>query len=348
MIPVIEKEVVRRSGIVSEEEFNNHVTIACITPGALPVEVAVGIGHTAAGNRGMVAAASAMALPGSLMTMLLLIVLSGMTEKVRRPILWLAAFVSLFIVWTLVRYAYETVRQADRLRDVAIYAFLIVAVFAAARVLKISTVRILILAFAGIIMIATVQYMQGKRSGKKKHRRMQYQGKNLVKSLLTWVIFLAVLSIPALLVTGRTIGLAWRGMLSTVMSFGGGDAYLSVAQGMFVDEGFISNFDFYGNIVAVANVLPGSILCKTLTGIGYMLGYRLHASVVEGICVAVCGFAVSVATSGLIFEIVYAVYERYENLRVFRIMKKLIRPIISGLLLNVALTLVEYNILPLL
>ena len=60
----------------------------------------------------------------------------------------------------------------------------------------------------------------------------------------------------------RFIGMGW---LSSVMSFGGGDAYLSVAQGLFVEGGVINNADFYGNVVSVANALPGSILCKQQT-----------------------------------------------------------------------------------
>ena len=49
LIPVIEDEVVEKDKIVSEEEFNDDVMIASITPGALPVEVATGIGRQASG-----------------------------------------------------------------------------------------------------------------------------------------------------------------------------------------------------------------------------------------------------------------------------------------------------------
>ena len=123
------------------------------------------------------------------------------------------------------------------------------------------------------------------------------------------------------------------------MSFGGGDAYLSIAQGMFVETDLISHSDFYGNIVTVANALPGSILCKILTGVGYYLGYGLNQSVWDGISMALCGFVCSVASSGAIYTLVWAIYEKYENLRIFATIKHFIRPIISGLLINVALSL---------
>ena len=45
LIPVIEEEVVENNGLTDEEEFNKDVIIANITPGALPVEIAAGVGR---------------------------------------------------------------------------------------------------------------------------------------------------------------------------------------------------------------------------------------------------------------------------------------------------------------
>ena len=61
LIPVIEEEVVEKDKIVSEEEFNDDVMIASITPGALPVEVATGIGRQSSGLKGMAAAPTVVA-----------------------------------------------------------------------------------------------------------------------------------------------------------------------------------------------------------------------------------------------------------------------------------------------
>ena len=151
--------------------------------------------------------------------------------------------------------------------------------------------------------------------------------------------FPAIISLPGV---ARYIG---DGFLSSVLSFGGGDAYLSVAQGMFVDSGMIGYHDFYQNIVSVANALPGSILCKILSGCGYVLGYQQSGSVTLGLFMAICGFACSVAASGAIVIVVRMIYDKYENLRIFAVVKHFIRPIISGLLLNVALSLYLSGIL---
>ena len=153
-----------------------------------------------------------------------------------------------------------------------------------------------------------------------------------------------ILSVPAFIVTKDAWIYIARGFASSIISFGGGDAYLSVADGMFVSSGMISQTDFYSRLVSIVNVLPGSILCKTLAGIGYYVGYDINQSILSGYLVALCGFACSVAASGGVFCIIYYVYESFEKLDVFRMISRWIRPIIAGLLLNVMLSMVFQNV----
>ena len=46
LIPVIEKEVVEEQKLVSKKEYDKDVIVASITPGALPVEIATGLGKS--------------------------------------------------------------------------------------------------------------------------------------------------------------------------------------------------------------------------------------------------------------------------------------------------------------
>ena len=82
LIPVIEKEIADRQGIDEKQNIDKDVVVASITPGALPVEIAASIGRRKFGIRGMIAGAVMMALPGALMTVALVAVLS-----VLRPVL---------------------------------------------------------------------------------------------------------------------------------------------------------------------------------------------------------------------------------------------------------------------
>lgn len=125
-----------------------------------------------------------------------------------------------------------------------------------------------------------------------------------------------------------------------LMSFGGGDAYLTVADGMFVDSGMVTKEEFYSMLAPLTNVLPGSILCKTLSGVGYYIGIEISGSVLGGLSVALAGFAISIVASCSVISLMTGLYEAFGNLNVFSELKRWIRPIVSGLLVNVILSLI--------
>ena len=63
LVPVIEKSVVEEEKLITAEEFEEDILVANITPGALPLEIAGGIGKRVWGKKGMLLCAMAMALP---------------------------------------------------------------------------------------------------------------------------------------------------------------------------------------------------------------------------------------------------------------------------------------------
>ena len=66
---------------------------------------------------------------------------------------------------------------------------------------------------------------------------------------------------------GRSLRKLFREMFLIGMAgFGGGDAYLTIADGLFVQSGMVTDDYFYSQLIPVTNVLPGSILCKILAG----------------------------------------------------------------------------------
>ena len=168
--------------------------------------------------------------------------------------------------------------------------------------------------------------------------------RKLVKEEVCWILFFVILSVPAFFVFHDTLLFIGKGLISALISFGGGDAYLAVANGLFVNSDMISYEDFYSKIVSVANALPGSILCKILAGVGYILGHQ-SGGVFAGCAVAVSGFACSVAASGGTFSAVTYIYERFENLDIFQVIKRYIRPIVAGLLLSVCASMLSQNMI---
>lgn len=156
-----------------------------------------------------------------------------------------------------------------------------------------------------------------------------------------WLLLLVIFSVPAVLIHRDALPFLGKGVLSTLMSFGGGDAYLTIAEGLFVEPGLITENQYYSQIIPVVNVLPGSILCKTLASVGYYIVFNLTGSLWAGILFAVAGFICSIAISCGFFMLIYHFYNDLVSLWAFRLIGRWIRPIIAGLLLDIVLSLVN-------
>ena len=351
LIPVIEQEAVKEKKLITKEEYDKDVIAATLTPGALPVEIASGVGLQSNGIRGMVIAGTAMALPGAIITVLLLSVLLQLSDNILTQIQYASVGITAFIMCLLTEYILSTVRMYRKSRFRIFLWCIIVGVFLATgagtllsifhvegiAVLKLSTIQILLLTLLGSIVVGII-----RKNGEKKKRVLhKITWRPLAARVAAWIIFFVLLSIPAFLLVGsEVIPFDLRGLSSSLLSFGGGDAYLTIADGLFVPD-FISGNEFYNHLVLLVNVLPGSILCKTLAGIGYVYGVSLTGSMTCGMVMALAGFACSVAASCVVFYIIYHIYDWLERVDVFIVIRKTIRVVVSGLLLTVMASLVK-------
>lgn len=399
LIPVIEEEVTGENQLVDEDEFNKDVIVANITPGALPVEIASGIGRSVCGIPGMILAAVMMALPGTFLTVLIVSLINQSGAAILRQILFASAGVTAYIIYMLIEYSRGTYRECRGNRNAKSGMFFMVLVFILTSgkelfqiagidktpLFDISTVNILVVAFF-IIFYTNGKFSKGKffvsaiisilyclcvgkariisndlvllilrllmiilsvygiRKGINGKIPFSWKAlRKLVKEEVFWMLFLFILSLPAFFLFKDTLKFIGQGLISALMSFGGGDAYLAVANGLFVNTGMVGYEDFYSKVVSVANALPGSILCKILAGVGYILGHQTNGGMLAGYAVAVSGFACSVAASGGTFSAVTYIYERFENLEIFQTIKRYIRPIVAGLLLSVCASMVYQN-----
>ena len=124
--------------------------------------------------------------------------------------------------------------------------------------------------------------------------KLRIDFKRILKCLFVWIIILVILVFPTCIYGVRSAEYIGKGLLSLIVSFGGGDAYLYVAEGLFVNSGMLSEEVFYGQLVMCVNILPGSILCKTLSGTGYLIGYSAMGNIGIGIVMTLAGFAISI------------------------------------------------------
>lgn len=173
------------------------------------------------------------------------------------------------------------------------------------------------------------------------HWKFQNNGRKILRDTFPWLVFLIVLCFPAVLVHREALVFIGKGILSALMSFGGGDAYLTIADGLFVESHMVTEKQYYGQIVFVVNMLPGSILCKTLTSVGYYIGLNIAGSLTGAVTLALAGFSCSVAASCGFFMIIYHLYTNLISLQVFQMISRWIRPIIAGLLMNIMLSLYQ-------
>ena len=67
LIPVLEQEVVNEKKLVSKDEYDKSVIAATLTPGALPVEIASGIGLHVGGIGGMLAGGALMGVVSAIL-----------------------------------------------------------------------------------------------------------------------------------------------------------------------------------------------------------------------------------------------------------------------------------------
>lgn len=343
LIPVIEEEAVKDKKLVSCQEYSKTILAATLTPGALPVELAAGIGYASCGKKGMVAGSVAMALPGALLTILLLTLMGQAGAGVLEQIQYASVGVTAVIMCLLTQYILETFKSCydKKKKCLAFVSILFVFALTGAKTVvriagysgdfvpRFSTIQILVLALVG-----SAVYSLKRGKPRKSTRKREFPAKNILETLGVWVVFVLALWIPAMyLFGGESVWFGLKGIASSLLSFGGGDAYLTIADGMFVPD-YISSNEFYNHLVLLVNILPGSILCKTMTGIGFFFGGP------GGISLALLGFGASVAASGGVFQVMYLLGDWLSGKRIFYIIKKTLRIVVSGLLLTVMASLI--------
>jgi chromate transporter len=357
LIPLLEEEFIGEDKLDTRENFDKDILIASLSPGALPVELASSLGWRNFGMRGLLLGTAAMTVPGVLATLLLLTGLESLRTRVGMLMNLLTILVSVYIIVLIFRYirkVYCNCRKFSSLffrRAVSV----MLGVFALTcgknlyRLLGIdgapffcfSTFHILLTAFLVIILINAVRGILAARKGKKL-KLTRASGIDRPRDLVVWMIFILVLSSVSLLLgAGLPCYLLFlgKGCVSVLLSFGGGDAYLAVADGLFVESGIVSASVFYGDIVSVANILPGSILCKALTAIGYTYGISAMGSIAGGLVFALGGYGISVAASCMVFRVVFYLYEHLSGFRSMQTISHYIGPIVCGLLGTVMLAL---------
>lgn len=145
-----------------------------------------------------------------------------------------------------------------------------------------------------------------------------------------------ILTAASVLLTGvpDIIGFVAKICVSTITSFGGGEAYVSVADGIFVQGGYITPELFYARLVPVANALPGPILVKVAAGIGYV--YGAESGLTYPGLLALTAASAAIGACSAVAVVALSVYDSIRDSRLFVELKQYILPVICGMLLSTA------------
>ena len=147
--------------------------------------------------------------------------------------------------------------------------------------------------------------------------------------ILLPIAFMAVVAVVCR--DGAVLSFGKDVILSTMVSFGGGEAYVSVADGFFVQTGIVSAEEFYTQLVAVANALPGPILVKIAAGTGFLFG---KSSLAGSWLMAAISALLSIGVCGGVAIVVSGVYEAYQDSSLIKNLSMYILPVIGGMLLS--------------
>lgn len=406
LIPVTEKEVVEEKKLVTDEEFQEDVIVANITPGALPVKLGSAVGESVSGGFGSIVGALCMALPGTFLTILLLAVLSLLPSSAMSQVELASVGISVYIIYLLMYYINKIGVQSKAQNFYVGYILLTIIAFiittesafysvvegifgveiALPIVFGLSTMSVLELTFfvifftggklkswrgAVAILLSVVFLVASGGSGllafdwvlpsasicmvllagffcvKDTRAEIKNSGEKLcvdkrralkipaVCSGLFFAIGAVGFLLAIVFISGSEyISLLFQGVVSTITSFGGGSAYLTVASGLFVDSGIVSSSVFYAQLLPIANALPGPIVMKLFCGVCYAFTLANTGSVALAVLFAFCGYLVTVSATCLSFWLVFMIYRSFSSISVFATLKLWILPVVCGLLLS--------------
>lgn len=416
LIPVVEKEVVEDKKMVSSDDFSDYIISANITPGATIIKLSAACGEFAAGTPGLLAGSYAVALPGTLMTIALLSLLSILGSHFLLQVEKASVGITTFIIFLLIMYIIKVMKEAKSknffrqaivigvastlltfgkeirqlatllagypvlgeqpIFDISIINLLFISFFiifflggrwerkkgivaititvaylmciSKAAIIPFDWVKIT-LALIMFILILVSAYKDISKEIKEIKKSNEISASDnsglavlLHNAMIQVFWFLLLIITPFILLlfltdVGEAFSYLVNGFISIITSFGGGEAYISVAEGVFVQTGFIPSSVFYSQILPIANALPGLILSKTLAGIGYIWGLN-NGGFGAGWLAALLGLNISVGATGIVFVLVFAIYKRFSTLKIFKILKQWILPIICGLLVTTTIS----------
>lgn len=424
LIPVIEREAIVKNGLITPDEFKEELVLQGITPGALPLKIACGLGVKSSPlfSVGLVYAT---ALVGVILAIIFTAILSVASSGVLTQVEYIAVGISAFIAIVIMKFVIKVPKssKADKfLKQALVLIFASTLLSCCSRIegilalfgvntklhipeLSVTSILVLginfvlftrfeykqtlecalryalaipvtvvgILAFAkdpiidhiaaDIVLYVTIvamlssviiqDFLKAKKLKKMSAQAETHNsaGKKVFQKIRIPLITIGFLLIP-MVVFGLVVGLVnatgfkhffsltGKSILAVVTTFGGGTAFISIAEGVFVEGGMVSNELFWSQIVPIANALPGPLLCKMLATVWYHASFSLGTGVGISILYSIYGAILGTTVTVVVYLLIYMLFQYLKELSIFEKLKLSILPLIAGLLIPTVLSMI--------
>lgn len=200
-----------------------------------------------------------------------------------------------------------------------------------------QVILILMVGLAGYAMLSTRKEGDAPKVSFKFTKQMGLAIGLFVGLPVVLIIVAIILAAEGPGVVGQMLGYSKDVTVSTLTSFGGGEAYVAVADGFFVQTGMVEAGEFYNKLVAVANALPGPILVKIAAGVGYIFGGTI-GGMVYGWLLGMLGMTLAVGSCCILALVVLMGYDALKGSEALKLLKQYILPVVCGMLISTSLS----------
>ena len=192
-----------------------------------------------------------------------------------------------------------------------------------------------------VMALASVFYDISKRD-KTQKAAIKLNYKPLIN--IVYFLLLAVgLTALTYFVSGRDANawyFAFRGVTSSLTSFGGGEVYYAIAEETFVETGFICGDFYFSRIIGIAGAMPGPVIVSILAGVGFAYGSDIGGAAL-GWMFGLLGASMAITATALGASSLFTVFEIMRDSPRLKMIIKYIMPLVCGVLVSVALTLLR-------
>lgn len=355
LIPLAEDQMVRRRGLLTPAAFTRHTVVASITPGALPAKLGSLAGADLSGGRLALVLGLAVALPGTLMTLGLVATVSSGPALTVAVVEAASVGITAFVLALLMHYVVAVVRDGSpspwTALTLTLLTWLATGLPTAAALLTSTTgirtasslpslgaVHVVVLALALVMGRAALRARWNRGAARAPAAGTTTEPEMPRERAWPTAALLLAPAVLALVVATATLGrraaeLLGLVALSTVTSFGGGPAYVGVADGFFVGGGHVDPTTFYNQLVPISNAMPGPVLVKLAAAVGFSAappGSGAAGAWLLGTSAALVALGISTAVAALVM----AGYRRAARSPVVQDVGRYLLPVIGGLLIT--------------